>query len=185
MNKVITLFTTISFSLSLLIISSCSKTEPDEVRESFEYNFEQLEGRGIVTTLKQLGFDDQGIPGNPEPRPFCFNTGGNCVCAVNMDSKVQANLSDLDHAIHHELQQEFFNIHHYGDIFDLSENNIVEKVQRKLEQGKLFFKKVHVAGTGWYFASKPQHLHREGQDFIDRAVLSIQTADEYFSHDGH
>ena len=185
MNKVITLFTTISFSLSLLIISSCSKTEPDEVRESFEYNFEQLEGRGIVTTLKQLGFDDQGIPGNPEPRPFCFNTGGNCVCAVNMDSKVQANLADLDHAIHHELQQEFFNIHHYGDIFDLSENDIVEKVQRKLEQGKLFFKKVHVAGTGWYFASKPQHLHREGQDFIDRAVLSIQTADEYFSHEGH
>ena len=63
--------------------------------------------------------------------------------------------------------------------------NAVFEIMLPNEGGKLFFKKVQVAGTEWYFASKPQHLHREGQDFIDRAVLSIHTKDEYFSHDGH
>jgi len=181
-------FITPLFAISLvsLIFTSCYKTPADELEESFEYNFNQEEGsRGIVTTLKQLGFDDQGIPGNTEPRPFCYNTGGNCVCAVDVDTDVAASLGSLDNAIKNETQQEFFNVNHYGDVFDLPDYDIVEKVQDRLEKGKLFFKKMEIGRDMWYFASKPQHLHREGEDFMSRAVLSVPIANANSTHGGH
>ncbi len=183
MHKIITpLF---AISLLSLFFTSCHKAPVDELEESFEYNFNQDESRAIVTTLKQLGFDDQGIPGNTEPRPFCYNTGGNCVCAVDVNTNVAASLGSLDIAIKNETQQEFFNVNHYGDVFNLPDYDIVEKVQDRLEKGKLFFKKVETGRDMWYFASKPQHLHREGEDFMSRAVLSVPIANANSTHGGH
>jgi len=175
----------VTISLFTLFFTSCNKTPVDELEESFEYNFNQDGDRAIVTTLKQLGFDDQGIPGNTEPRPFCYNTGGNCVCAVDVDTDVAASLGSLDIAIKNEAQQEFFNVNHYGDVFNLPDYDIVEKVQDRLEKGKLFFKKVETGRDVWYFASKPQHLHREGEDFMSRAVLSVPIENANSTHGEH
>lgn len=159
-------------SASMLVISSCGKQGTEELTESFEYQFDNDEGKAI-TTMRQLGFDDQGIPGNPEPRPFCFNTGGNCVCDVVTTDPVIQNLTALDQAIERDLQDTFFETNEYAQVFNLNPDEDLWKIQKKLRTGKLQFRKVELSGDTWYFAAKPQHVSLPVKRFMEKAVLSV------------
>jgi len=169
-------------TLIVATIVSCGKQETDELKQSFESSFEADETKAI-TVMRQLGFDDQGIPGNTEPRPFCFNTGGNCVCDVVVKDAIKIKLAALDNAIENNTQASFFKSNHHADVFELIPGESIKRIQKKLEKGQLKFKNADVDGELWYVAVKPQHFCKTGLSLFNKAVITVPVVED--SDDGH
>ena len=156
-----------------LLLGSCGKQEAGELTRDIGYDIDNGNEAKAITVLRQMGFDDQGIPGNPEPRPFCFNTGGNCICDVERSPAVVAQLTALDAAIASGTQASFFSNNHYKNVFSIIDGEWFEPVQTKLGDGRLEFFKAEIEGDLWYFVGKPQHSKFSLKKRMDKAVVSL------------
>ncbi len=171
MNKTISL--ALGYFVIIVLLGACGKSE-NNLTPRFEYDLENNEGKAI-TSMRMLGFDDQGIPGNPEPKTFCFSTGGNCVCDVETTPAVAQSLQSLDQAIVNGAQAAFFRNNHYADVFDVNQDEVFPKVQKKLRQGKLMMVKTTQDGEDWYFGVKPQHTCFPFKKMVKKAVIVLPT----------
>lgn len=139
--------------ISIIFVLSCNKFEiPETINNDKTYKLESDEKEHSENAVVAKNFSGgrkfkvscDGIPGCPDPIPFCDGPGQNCPSRDVIIKGIK--LSGIDEAIETNNQTTFFSQTLYTDIFDFLDYD--DNIQNNLINGDYKFLRIINTSTG-------------------------------------